>query len=316
MEIRQFLVTLRRHWFIPLLILLGALAGTYGYNRVTNGETAQATVAVLDPLVARQGAYGEAQITLDAIIKSHRLAERVGPRVGMNPDLVTGRLSVAVLPTLSTVNVSPLYAVRGKDRSAAQAIRLTNVAVDEARKLYTELNSNEFQSADAQFKTARDALSAFQVANPLPDLASLLQQEGQLASVGQAQRLASGGRGSRVSAATSAELDRLSSLVTQYSDLSFAVQVAQQRVLVLNQGRTGQVVSDLLMKVLDRARIKSQFTTILLNYGVALLLALLVGATIIYLLAVFHKSPETAADVSRALKAPVLVRIPRASSRS
>ncbi|TME44664.1 MAG: hypothetical protein E6I60_16500 [Chloroflexi bacterium] len=75
-------------------------------------------------------------------------------------------------------------------------------------------------------------------------------------------------------------------------------------------------MSDLLMKVLDRARIKSQFTTILLNYSVALLLALLVGPTIIYLLAVFHKSPETAADVSRALKAPVLVRIPRASSRS
>ena len=112
------------------------------------------------------------------LIKSQRLAERVGPRVGLNPDVVTGRLSVSVLPTLSTVNVSPLYAIRGKDRSAAKAIQLTDIAVDEARKLYTELNSNEFQSADAQLKTARDALTAFQVANHLPDLASLLQQEG------------------------------------------------------------------------------------------------------------------------------------------
>ena len=46
-------------------------------------------------------------------------------------------------------------------------------------------------------------------------------------------------------------------------------------------------------------------------YVVGIVLGLLVGVAVVYLIALFRREAQTAAEVGRAFGAPILVRIPR-----
>ena len=55
MELSTYLRTARRFWIVPLAFLLIAFGGTYIYHHKVDVQTAQTSVAVLDPLIARPG---------------------------------------------------------------------------------------------------------------------------------------------------------------------------------------------------------------------------------------------------------------------
>lgn len=329
MELGKYLITLRRRWFVPLTILALAILGVFTYNRYTRLETAQATVAVLDPFVAASGTYSQAQVPFDAIVKSHQLARRVAQRLGENPNAVAAHLSVTVLPPLSGLTVSPLYAVRGTARQADRALVLANTAVDEARTLYTELNSAEFTQADAELQQARDAFDKFAVNNHAAELPALIQKQlDVVASLQEAvylarvdQEVTGGWLAARRTAAlqhaligAKDELDRLTALEPQYRDLGFKMQIAEAQVLALNKGQPGQVVRQLLVKTLDTAEIQSDLSGLVLKYALGVLLGLAAGLSAVYILALFGRHPETASDVAGAFRAPVLVRVPKAKA--
>ena len=112
-------------------------------------------------------------------------------------------------------------------------------------------------------------------------------------------------------ATAQAELDRLTALEPQYTDLTFKVQLAEARVLALNKGQSGQIVSDLFVKPLDGARIRSDLASLVLQFALGVLLGLMSGLSVVYILATHAKQPATASDVARAFRAPVLIRIPK-----
>ena len=323
MELSHYLTTLWRRWFVPLTFVVIAVAGVFVLNRSTRVETAQATVSVLDAFLAAPGTYTQAQVPFDAIIKSDQLATRVAARMGKGTENLSGRFSVTVVPPLSAANVTPLYAVRGTDRDPQRAIALTNLAVEEGRALYAKLNSADFAQADVRLQAARDEFNKFAASNhasQLPaaiqkqmDAVSSLRQAVYLAQV--AQDVGAGGRPKaallRAMATAQAELDRLTALEPEYTDLTFKVQLAEGRVLALNKGQSGQIVSDLFVKTLDGAQIRSNLASLVLQYALGVLLGLVAGLSVIYILAGQWKQPETASDVARAFRAPVLIRIPK-----
>jgi len=81
MDMNLYLAALRRYWLLPILLVLISLGCAYGYSASAASSQAEATVAVLDPLIARPGGYTSAQVTIDAIVKSQELADRVGLQV-------------------------------------------------------------------------------------------------------------------------------------------------------------------------------------------------------------------------------------------
>ena len=264
-----------------------------------------------------------------------------------------GHLSVSVVSTLSSLNVSPLYAVRGTAPTKAQAIQLTNAAVEEARSLYIELNTPNPadvalalapQIKDAQQRTdaARAELNAFQLkynAIDLPikiskqrDLVSSLQlsyfqaQADTAASsvVGYSTYAAAKQRQANLAAqlnAQNAVLTKLVALEDQYSQLALALSIANGDVISLQQIQQSQINGQALplsadVKVVDGAQIQSQLLWYLLTYTVGLILALLLGASAIYAIALMTKERQTAEAVSSAFGAPILARLPQAAAAS
>src|ERR1044072_799826 len=141
MELTRFYSTLRLWWGVPAALVVIAMVGAFVYAQAYAQDEAQATVAVLDPLTAKPGAYGQAQVTFDSIVHSSQLAQRVGSKLGRDPNWVSGHLWVTVLPSLAGNNASPVYAIRGQDSTMDGAIKLTDTAANEARNLFIEVNT-------------------------------------------------------------------------------------------------------------------------------------------------------------------------------
>jgi hypothetical protein len=351
MDPKRYLRSLKAYAYIPAALVLLGLVGVFLYHTIYGGQQAQATVAVLDPLTSRPSGYQQAQVTMDTVVKTRALDERVAARINQSPDWVAGHLSVSVVSTLSSLNVSPLYAIRGTAPTKAQAIQLTNVAVEEARSLYIELNTPNPadvalalapQIADAQARTdtARAALNAFEAkynAIDLPikiskqrDLVSNLQlayyqaQADMAASsvVGYTTYAAAKQRADNLGAqmnAQNAVLSKLVALEDQYGQLALALQIAAGDLVSLQQLQQGQISGQALplsadVKVVDGAQIQSQLLWYLLTYTVGLILALLLGASAIYVIALMTKERQTAEAVSSAFGAPILARLPQAAA--
>jgi hypothetical protein len=349
LDLSMYLRTVRRFWYLPLAFLLLSLAGAYVYHHKLDTQVAQATVAVLDPLVARPGVYSEAEVTFDSVIKSRKLAAMVGQRLHRTTDDIAGRLSVTIIPTLAAINPSPVYAVRASDRDPNRALQLANVATEQGRVLYIQLNQPDPQAAllamqpqvdlaKAQSDKAQADLNTFNAAHDTYDLTArvakqrdvvagfqgqLHQTDADLAAIGNTnssgrQALLRREASLRQSEATENQgLARLIGLQTQFNDLSIAAaaalqhytQVQQMQQNIADGERTLPLTAD--VKLVDEARIQSQLLFKLLTYAMALLLGASAGASAIYLLALFAQQPETAERVATAFGAPVLVRIPR-----
>ncbi|MDQ6879988.1 MAG: hypothetical protein M3082_20280 [Candidatus Dormibacteraeota bacterium] len=341
MELAYFQSILRKRWYITVLFLGLAILGTYVYHRYADMETAQATVAVLDPLNAKS-TYAEAQITFDAVIKSDQLARRVAARTGLPAGLISKNVSASVLPTLSAFNASPLYGVRAKAKTKAAAIALANVVLTEARLLYIELNTAdttqirsamqpEYTQVEAELTKARNDYDSFVAANQTGDLpsrvdrqmnivASLQQQFDQILAAehasGQSRGRASNALRIQV-VAEQAVLDRLNGLRSQFNALAFRLQLAQSRLSQLSSAEEGLVAGQRLpfqvdVKILDFASVQSPFFWLFITYSSAILFAIFLALSTVYLMGLTARPMQTADEISRTFGSPILVRIPRA----
>jgi uncharacterized protein involved in exopolysaccharide biosynthesis len=283
MELSRFLLSTRRHFLVPVTLLAVGLFGSFLYLYATPQFEAESTVAVLDPLVAHP-AYGAAQITFDEVVKSERLHERVANRIQKSPDYVSNRLSVALVPALSPLDPSPLFAVRGKAESQKDALRLTNVAVEESIALYTELNapnldaiqgavSSEEVGAQKDLDQARAAITKFENDNNAPDYPLLLARESAVVSVLEGSQDSylinksiidyaanysiqayveqilldkAHSTFSDILAKHEAELTRLQKLENRYSQLSYDVESAQTRLTQVKLAEQSQVIGQLI----------------------------------------------------------------------
>jgi capsular polysaccharide biosynthesis protein len=341
MELRRFMETLGRWWPIPLALLLLGVGGGYTYDRVTRQDEAVATVAVLDPLTARPGSFTAAQITFDQVVKSTTLRDRVAAKFGVSSDSLKNSIT-ATLASSEVANLSPLYQVKGDAKSGPEAIRLTNLIVQEAKALYLEENSSdvagiraslkdEYTRANDDLALAEKNLNDFQKANGAVDLPLKLAHQADLVA-----GLRSSYYGLRASETAAylphrasdqikadldveqKELDRLIGLESQYTDLQLQVSSALTRLTQLHQSEETLIVGQLLpadsrVKVLDTATVQPNFLPRLLTYTLAVVLALIAGFTVIYILALVGRR-ESAEDVSQAMGVPVLVRVPGARS--
>ena len=344
MELRLFLSTLRKRWYVPVIFLVLATVGMYLYHRDTDMETAQTTLAVLDPLVAKPGTYQEAQVTFDSVVKSNQLARRVAARTGLPDRVVSGRVSAGIIPTLSSFNASPLYGVKAKGKTRAEALALATAVTTEARKLYIELNSAdtsqiraalqpELQKLQKDLQEARDAYNSFTSANHTAGLtAQIDRQRNIVASLQQSldqARAAEGAAGvshgrtsqalARQLAIEQAQLDRLTGLESRFNELAFNLQLAQDRMSQFSQTEQATVIGEQLpaqldVKLLDGATIQSPFFYLFLTYATAFMLGLLVGLSVVYVIGLYQKPYQSADEIARTFGTPVLVRVPRATS--
>ena len=345
MQLQTFLVALVRLWFVTALTLVISLAGVFVYQRFTTQPIAESTVAVLDPVAARGTASGEAQIDFYDVVQSRQLAERVAGALGTTPDAISGRIKVRVLPPPAgaSANASLLYGVSAQARTEKEAIRLDNEVVHQAILLYLELNTPDpaafeqanavrFQTAQAAIDKAQADLDSFVAKNHAADLPAQISLQRDLVhqlelSVSQAQaNQAAAGYQPALARYTGslqaslrqarAQLDALTNLDSQYQTLSDRVVQAKQVIQGLVQAEQayeagGRPPYSLEARMLDRAAIQSQALLVLLMYLVGVVLGVLVGVALVYLITLFRREPQTAADVGHAMRAPVVARIPR-----
>ncbi len=349
MELAAFLRVYRRLWFIPAVLLVVSLLGSYVYIRQFSSYEAMATVAVLDPLTARPGGYAQAQVTFDSVIKSQELANRVANRLGRDLGSVSGHLSTTIVPSLEAYNLSPVYAVFGTAKNSDDAIALTNAAAEEGRKLFLELNAPDPQAIHdalaAQEKQAQDQLNLaiaayqqFMSTNDASDLEARIakqrdivyslhlavvvaraDQRGAYAAGLVQQGIQDQYRANELEAALGpeqAKLDKLVSLEIPYGVVAANLTTAQNLVNQLQQYELSTVTGEQLpftsqIKIIDRAQLQSRILTQALTIAIAALLGLFVGAAATYLLALVAKVAQGADEIASAFGAPVLARVPR-----
>lgn len=344
MPLRVFLITLGRQWTVVAIGVALGLGACFVYQNFTSQPTAESTVAVLDPFASRGTASGEAQIDFSDIVQSRELAERVAATLGMTPNSIKVKVRVLPPPAGAYANASVVYGVSAQAKTEQQAVQIDNVVVDQAMKMYIELNTPNadayvqamaprFQSSQAAIDKAQSDLDAFVSKNSASDLPTQISQQRDLVFQLQLQvneaianEAAAGGQSSatirftqslqRSLSAAQGRLDSLSALESQYQALADKVTAAKQVMQGLVQAEQNYMGADrppypMEVKVLDSAAIQSQALIIALTYVVGVILGLLAGVTVVYLIAVFHREPQSAVDVGRAMGVPVLVRIPR-----
>jgi capsular polysaccharide biosynthesis protein len=248
------------------------------------------------------------------------------------------------------LTITPVYKVTGKGRTQSDALTLTNIAVEEGRLLYIDLNTPDpenyrryidatLRNAEAKEQSAATDLETFsaahnatglpsqigasrqivetlrlEVINAQSDLAAQ-QATGLYANIAAAQR-----RLNSLSASLSNEeskLNQLTSLEAEYNRYQLKESVAQAEVVAVAGAAaqaqlTQRPAFPAEVKVLDSAQPQSPLLFVLLEFCAGGVIGLLAGATAIYVLALLERPVETAEEVGEAVGAPVLVRIPRA----
>jgi hypothetical protein len=349
----EFRRTLRRSWLPALLLVYAGIFGAILYSGQTIQAQAEATVAVRDPISVRPTDYQAAQITFDAIINSRRLSERVAARLGRTPEDVEGRLSVEVIQSEAAFNISPLYGVVAEDETEARALEVVDVAVEEARALFVELNqvsdgeveatlAPEREQAAVDLAAAQTAFDTFvadndsadlqtrltalnsevsrlrdQASEATADLAGVEASQDAVAVAVVRQRLESFEDQLRVA---SAERDRLQVLQPTYTELRTTLDRATARMQNLDDLAATAALSQLdvvesQVKVLDDGRIQSQTLMKVLVHAVGLMLGLLAAASLVYMRAASAAARESAESIALDFGAPVLGVIPRGSLR-
>ncbi len=344
MEPGSFSAALKRVWPVAILLFVAAIFGSSIYAQKRIMPTAQASVAVRDPLTINPAQYHNAEVSFDSIVKSDQLAVNVGKVLGYP---VKGKLSVSVQLPATGINLSPLYVVRAQDPDPARAMTIVNTAVTEARKLYGQLNgvkSSEVAAsiapqkaaADAALATATKAYNDFAAqygGDPAAAVTAARDQVTALNSqLAQAQVDLSSARGISGAAASAAQ-DRvdayqaqLINATKQLQPLAAAQPEFQQLTVNLTQARNNEqqlaalqqqlVVSQIVsisdqVKTLDTASMASKTLLKILVYMLGVIVGLLAALTAVYVQAARQRRKETAAEVVGALGVPALVHIPR-----
>jgi capsule polysaccharide export protein KpsE/RkpR len=249
MELDAFIRQVVRRWYIVAILVAAAIGGTLVYHLVTGEQKATSVLAVLQPKVAAPGEYIAPVITLETVDESSELAERVAERLndGTTADEIKDKMSVDIRVTTKP-SFTPLYTVNFSDPDKDRALAVNAIIVEEAIKMYGELNQPDAKDVRAAFKpevdraeadanAAQDALTQFEQSNNAANLPARRDQirgyiqqlqliELQLQS-GQVTADLSGGP---LLAAARAELDRLSGLEGTYAKLKFDVDTATMDV--------------------------------------------------------------------------------------
>ncbi|HEX5478301.1 MAG TPA: hypothetical protein VFY79_01135 [Dehalococcoidia bacterium] len=290
MEMRVFARALVRWWFLPVVMLAIALAGVIIYHRIRDKEHASSNVAIMQSYFPPPGEYVPPQLGFDALAGSQDLHARIANALhdGTTADQVGQMLSIDYQPKLNQPNPSPIYKVTIADTDRARAIKIDNIAVQEAKQLYGEINSPSAQDVASAFKTqtdaaqkkvddARAALLDFEQKNDAFALSQRRDQEfGLIAQLRSAAVTASGrgattdnGDGAALVAAR-VELNRLMALEPQYEQLTSDLTLASAA-----RDRLSQRVSDLQIagpsSAAQLADAQSQFTSVQATYGSALI---------------------------------------------
>lgn len=260
MELDAFIRQVIRRWYIVAILVAAAVGGTLVYHLVTGEQKATSVLAVLQPKVAAPGEYIPPVITLETVDESSELAERVATRLddGSTADEIKSNMSVDIRVTTKP-SFTPLYTVNFSDPDKDRALAVNAIIVEEAIKMYGELNQpdakdvraafkSEVDRAEAEANAAQDALTQFEQANDAANLPARRDQirgyiqqlqliELQLQS---GQVTSSELSGGPLLAAARAELNRLSGLEGTYTKLKFDVDSA-----TLDVARLQARVSDL-----------------------------------------------------------------------
>jgi capsular polysaccharide biosynthesis protein len=260
MELDRYLRILGRYWFIPALLVIVSIVGTWCYLQWSGGgalgsvswtgaSTATATVAVLEPAVTRASSGQQAQINFASIAESQTVGERVRQRLGLDErtDVPPPRVAVKLARTLVPSVPTPLYYIQVQHKDPELALAVADAYVDEARQLFIELNALEPRQVDAALEgeesrirsdldQARAALRAFEDANDAWRLSSrietqaafinTLRQTARTADIGGATASAARTDAERSLTSAQSDLTRLRGLQPDYDRLSLDVTLA------------------------------------------------------------------------------------------
>jgi capsule polysaccharide export protein KpsE/RkpR len=249
MEMTVFVRALLRWWFVPVIALAAAMAGVVAYHRLMDKAEAATTVAVVQSYVPPPGEYVPAQIGFDSLADSDELSKRIAARLddGTTAAQVRGWLSIKLKPVLNRTSPSLLYNVSIKHSNKDTAIRVDQIATEEAQKLFDEFNTpdtrdvrrafqQEVDTAQGSVDEARATLVSFETQN---DAYALSQRRDQalglisqlrMAQVGtQSSGTTSSTTGASLATARS-QLSRMLALQPEYDRLLFQSNLAQAAV--------------------------------------------------------------------------------------
>jgi capsule polysaccharide export protein KpsE/RkpR len=238
-----------RRWYIPVILVALAIFGVWTYHNYTDQAKATATVVVLAPIPA-PGEFVAPQFGFDQIDESSELAARVAARLddGTTAGQLEGKIKVSIRIDPNQRSSSPLYLVSGRDTDSDRAILIANLATEEAKALYTELNTFDrddvrlaFQDAitgvEADVTSARAGLELFMRDNNAYSLPARSSQQLALVNQLELSNLIRGGDSASVSADNApslqearAELARLTALEPEYNRLKFELDLAESGV--------------------------------------------------------------------------------------
>lgn len=185
---------------------------------------------------------------------------------------------------------------------------------------YLQEAQSQLAAARQRFTLAQRAFSSFREENGVSDVTG--SRQAQLALVNQLTLGEASARSGISSiggalANEEAELRRLESLEPTYDELALKLHRAeaqlsalQQRILDIIGGQTLPIEAQVL--VLDDAALQSSVLWLIMTYGLAVIGALFMALTIVYLLSVFERVPLTVREIETVLGIPVLAHVPRA----
>jgi len=342
MDRPAFKAASERVWLPALVVLVVILAGSFVYVKERIPPTAQASVAVRDPLTVNTSTNSAAAVPFDSIIDSDRLASMVSHQLGPRAGDAKGALSVSTILPASGINISPLYVIKAHAKSVALAEAIVNAAISQGRNLYAQLNDGssgagaavqpELQAANASLASATKAYDNFVASSGGDRSAPISALSGEISAlttdVAQAQASTQSGAGGSA-VATKAEIaglqtqldeaeQQLASLEPQqsqyeqlYTTLTNAQTNVQQLTQLEQQAAAGQAlpIAD-EVKVLDKAAPSSNGLLKFLVYALGVILGLLAAFSIIYLEAARQRSRVTPKELVAVLGIPTLGRIP------
>ncbi len=315
-----------RWWFVPILVLTIAVGGVWTYHNVTGTKKAQATVVVLQSFLPGPGEFVTPRIGFDSVDESEKLSEGVARRLDDGTDPNDLNISVDIVSNLSLPNPSLLYGVSAEDKNAERAIKIANLAVEEAREIFQEINtpgardvraaySAELEAANGDVETARSELVAFEQTNNASGLTDRINHQLDLVSKIRLSLVAAdAGSYNAALQREEDELGRLFSLQPDHDKLALEMTKAedhlatlQKKIVDIEAGRNLPLQAD--VNVLHEASIQSDLWWKLITYGLAIILALFISLTGIYLLGYFQSYPPTVEELEGAFARPILARI-------
>ncbi|MEO6197798.1 MAG: hypothetical protein ABIP58_06780 [Dehalococcoidia bacterium] len=237
MQLDDYLRVMVKRWYVPVILLLMALAGAFLYNYISATRTAEGKLAV--PL-ASFTAY-------DNIVNGRALAERVAAR--LNDGTTAEEIDNQMAGGFATGDrLLPQYGVSATDEDSARAQVIANIAMEESMVLFRETQEAQLEYIQTSYRAERDkaeeealaaheAFDRFQANNNAYGLPTRIAQQAQLVSELRLENgLATALEGSGAATAsgelsgTQAELDRLLTLQPEYNSLKLAAKLLEDEI--------------------------------------------------------------------------------------